>query len=976
MPALHTQSAFSFNGALWTIQDLVKAQKTRGNTAVLADRNLHAAYAFYHAAKGHNMRVVLGLEIVLKWQETQVVCLCFARGQEGYKSLLKLASIHAHNAPLDIDQLEVFNTHLSVVVVPYRLDAPTLSNDQWSVFAHTVNESMSYLYLPEELSHISPSYGHIPVKACYYETPEDAVYSQHLSALFNEAPVAHAALTECADETLESFYQEHALTLNLNQARLPKHPNLLNQDSNAYLKALAEKGLKRRLDIAQKPAKVYLERLQTELQTIQRLGFSDYFLFVWDLMKEAKKENILVGPGRGSAPGSLVSFALGITHVDPLEHGLLFERFLNEARQSLPDIDCDFPDDKREHLLQYTARTYGEEHVALLSTFGTFLKKSALRESARHLKIETRTLTEMLQYAEQYTSVTQMVESDKDVRNRMERNQQIQTWLSFAARIEGLPKHVSTHAAGVIVSSEPLVHYTALAPGLYGLHQTQSSQSVCEAQGLLKIDFLGLRNLTMIQTVLNQINEQQKRPLDLYRIPLDDAKTFELLREGSTTGLFQLESEGMRRLVKHIQMTSFEDIVSVLALYRPGPMESIPSFLKRRAGKESVPSIEPTVDRILKPTYGLLLYQEQIMQIATDFAGYTLVEADLLRRAVSKKDKDTLTAERQTFVSRAIKHKQSEELAQNIYHYIVRFADYGFNRSHSVAYATIAYWMAYLKAHYPAAFIGVLMQQALHQDNTLKLYMQEAHQLNLTVLGPHIQESGLVFERVAYTLRYPLIGIKGLGQETVKQYLLKRQTDGPFTDYMTFVNAVQSILSQRQLVALIHSGACDDLGLNHRTMIENLEAAYQYLKYKETLVLDEFVLEPHEEYTLTELQQFEKDVLGWNFTYHPLKFYQKYLNHPDVFTPDGLYETQEGQTLTMLGLISKTSLIKTKQGEDMAFLQCEGFFQTIEAVCFPSVYQTLPQPPQHGDVFLMKGQWDISRKKRQFRIDKWQKMLP
>ncbi len=972
MTVLHCQSAYSFNGALLTLDALLDLQQANQMPAILVDRNLHGAIAFYQKALARQMPVVMGLEVLVESVfKEPITALLFARQHKGFEALITLATNQANKTRLTLEDIKAHEHHLTVVLVPYEGGLKQLAHA--TVEARSVLEpwlALKHLILPEgEMykAYKRPQLGFTPLR---YAREEDAPYAATLGRILGSKPLdveAHLDKTP-PSEALKQFYLKHHLTLTFPKATLPavKLPKDVNKD--VYLKALAHKGLERRLAISQGDKKIYQTRLNKELNVIITLGFTDYFLLVWDLMKEARRAKILVGPGRGSAPGSLVAYALGITHVDPIEHGLLFERFLNQARQTMPDIDIDFPDDQREHMIRYALNTYGHDRVALLSTFGTFLKRSALKDTARVLNIESRYVEEMSQLIDRYDTVEAMIEQDKDVRNRMTKLPEINTWLTTALRLEGLPRHVSTHAAGVILSAQPLTHYTALTPGLHDMMATQTPQKECEALGLLKIDFLGLRNLSLIERMLKQINQDRKKPIDLYRLSLKDKKTFEYLRVGSTTGIFQLESDGMRRLVKRMKMTSFEDIVSVLALYRPGPMESIDTFLKRRHEGADITPLEPQVDHILASTQGILLYQEQIMAIATVFAGYKLEDADLLRRAVSKKDRETLEHERIRFVNNAKAKKRSEALAQKIYDYIVRFADYGFNKSHSVAYAMVAYWMAYIKAHHPADFLGVMMMQALGNETALKRYIQEAYQHQLTLEAPDINQSTDRFERNYHALIYPLIGVRGLGKETV-QNLLTERAKGPFRDVVDLMRRAP-FLTTKQLEALIDAGALKAFGETQQTLKENIEAIKHYLTYQAVLESTTFVMTPHDEYDALTLMQKEKTALGLNLTYHPLTLHQNWLNHPDVTTLDELEDTVTKKPLTILVFVSSERTIQTKQGQPMAFLQLEGRFRALEGILFPTAFGRLETPLKTPFTALIKGSLERNRGKLQVVVER------
>lgn len=762
---------------------------------------------------------------------------------------------------------------------------------------------------------------------------------------------------------VDDFLAVHGLHFSLKKATLPPFKTPDSIGSMEYLKALATKGLNRRLKMHPQPEKPYFERLDKELKVIASLQYEDYFLIVWDIIKEARRLAMTAGPGRGSAPGSLVAYALGITHVDPIKHGLLFERFLNQARKTMPDIDLDFPDDERDQLLVYLKARYGPDHVALIATFGTFLTRSSLRDSARVLSVEKKRINQIMEAVKSYDSVHAMIESDANVQDWMNRDAKTHEWLHLAALLEGYPKHIGTHAAGIILSDQPLTEYTALSPGLNGMSQTQLEQKVLESMDLLKIDLLGLRNLSLIRDILAVVNPTIKRPIELSRIRLSDAKTFDAFKTQSMNGIFQMESPGMRRFIKRMQPDQFEDIVALLALYRPGPMESINEYLKRRKKESQVPRIHPSIDPILEPTYGIIIYQEQIMRIATDFAGYTLEEADLLRRAVSKKDRETLEQERSRFVQTAKRHHQESALAESIYDLIVRFADYGFNRSHSVAYAMIAYWMMYLKAHHPGAFLSVMMKQAFHQETLMHQYMMDAKAHHLDVLGPDILESTKQFKLEYQALIYPLTGIKNIGQDTVLKVLTIRDEKG-FDSFLDFIQKTKDVLNTRQWTYLIYSGALDPFNLTHQTMIENLEALKTFSQLTGES-LNDFKLIMHEEYPPETLESHEKLALSINLKYHVYHPYLKWLSHPDVKTLDDAFENKINGPV--LAYITRVNAITTKQGNPMAFISLKGRHTEVDGVIFPEAFQALKSPPEEGMTMLNGG--------FQNRQNKWQYII-
>ncbi len=974
---LFIESAYSFSGSLLKLQDIIDYAKTHDEDhVVLTDKNSHGFYKFYHLATKHDLKPVIGLQVKLEplYKNETLNLVCYAQNQQGYQNLLKLASLQSIHKVLAFDGFKEHIQGTSIVIDSTtgewrELDQEGLSK-ALEVWVEMLRKSNSNVYLGiDKQSQTLPF--KMPkvelVKTVMHSESDIATYQTLCKVLQSKPYVRPMALTsKNSNKNAENlkFLKAHGLTLTFKKATLPRFKTPNDIDTKRYLMALSQKGLSRRIENQKVDIETYQSRLQKELKTIDDLGFNDYFLIIWDVVKYAKQNNILVGPGRGSAPGSLVAYALGITAIDPIANGLLFERFLNKARKTMPDIDIDFPDHKRDQVIKYLKDKYGSKYVALICTFGTFLSKSALRDTARVLDIEAKYIDEILRKMKPYTDISTMIDNDADVKNRIKNDDNIKRWLYSAKNIESLPRHVSTHAAGVILSEKPLIEYTAIQEGLNTLYQTQYEQSDLEDMGLLKMDILGLRNLSMIETTIERIYEVYNRKIDVSKIPLNDRKTFSFLREKSTTGLFQLESSGMRTLIKRLKIQSFDDIVTVLALYRPGPMEQIPVFLKRRQKQQSIQPIAKTVDKILAPTQGILLYQEQIMAIAVQFANYTLVEADLLRRAISKKDGEVLKAERKHFVDSAKKAGKSHELANKIYDYIVKFADYGFNKSHSVAYAMIAYWMAYLKANYPAVFLSVLMQNALNNDRLMRLYMQELHEHGLVLQKPSVKHSSEVFTLSKNALYYPLNGIKYLGKQTIVAYLdIKNNIS--FKSFVSFVKDTKGVFNKRHYEMLIKSGACDEFGINRNKMLNNLEPLLDFLEYEKSLALEEFIFQDYKEFNQETLRQVEYQAIGFNIAYDRFKDFEVLMKDEKMSWPNMILTMPNNRFVHLGGLLGAVKEITTKQGKKMAFLTLEDRITSVEVVCFPDVYEGLDFSLKKDGFYKISGKIQIKEDKHQ-----------
>ena len=987
LASLFLETAYSFNGSNITMDALFDHARKEGvSVLVLTDTRMHAAYKFYARCKKENVTPVIGVQVDAApfFKSVPLKLLMYAKNETGYDNLMKISTMNSLYGQLELTALKDHLEGISIVINTLDGEMKALDKEGAQTALRTVTQEVNDLgadvYVgvgPQDDVEDDPRI--LPIDRTFYLKPSHKAVFKALCKIHEttydldeedasfKGENSQKSLYK-APRKVSSFIEKHALELTMKEASLPRFPTPGQLSSKRYLEALAYEGMKRRISGKRLDKGLYEKRLKKELDTIHALGYDDYFLIVWDVVRYAKQAGILVGPGRGSAPGSLVAYVLGITSLDPIRHGLLFERFLNKARLNMPDIDIDFPDDKRDEVIRYAQNKYGNRFVSLICTFGTFLEKSSLRDTARIFEIRKNLVDEMVRHVKKYDSIHDMVSRDPDVKNRIDYEEKIGKWLYVAAEIEGLPRHVSTHAAGIILSDKPLITYTALQSGLNGVYQTQYEQSDLEAMGLLKMDFLGLRNLTMIERIVADIKREHGRSIDLHKLPLDDSKTYELLREKSTTGLFQLESSGMRSLVRKLQIRSFDDIAVALALYRPGPMESIPVFLKRRQKKARIESIAPEIDPIVKPTQGIVLYQEQIMAIASKFAGYSLNDADILRRAVSKKDRETLEEERLNFVSKAVGNGKEKALANSIYDYIVRFADYGFNKSHSVAYGLIAYWMAYLKAHYPAEFIKELMHTALSNASQMRMYMQEALDLGLHVAKPDVNLSEGSFTIHQGTLYYPLNGIKNLGRKDAETILDARQ-DGRFRSFTDFVNRTVDKLNRRHYEYLVYAGALDGLGGHRRMMVENLDAVITFSKYDSAIESDDFMMSEVEPYDYESLRRLEFQALGLNIEYDLLKPYESLMKKENVIQPKDAAKTELERHVTVLAVLSRIKEIRTKKGDLMAFITLEDRVTTLDGVCFPNVYSGLTSPPKEGEVKLLRGVLRLRDDARQLVIE-------
>lgn len=765
------------------------------------------------------------------------------------------------------------------------------------------------------------------------------------------------------------------------QLILPSFECPIGYSAESYLREICYEGAVHRYG-AELSSEV-TERIDYELSVINAMGFADYFLIVWDFMKFAHEQFIPTGPGRGSAAGSLVAYVLRITNVDPLKHHLLFERFLNPERITMPDIDIDFDYERRDEVIRYVMDKYGHDHVAQIITFGTMAAKGSVRDVGRVMNYSYTIVDKIAKLIPSGPGVTleRAMAENAELMQLVKKDAQIHQLVHIARSIEGIPRHASTHAAGVVISKAPLTDYVPLQLGTDGGTQTQYPMEDLEAIGLLKMDFLGLRNLTIIKQTIYDIKRLYGLSIDLDDLPRADQRTFDLLTRADTTGIFQLESAGMRNVLKELKPNHFEDIVAVLALYRPGPMENIPIYIKAKHGEEKVHYPHPSLASILEHTYGVIIYQEQIMQIAAKMAGYSLGEADILRRGVAKKKKEVLDAERKRFVDGALQLGYEEKTAHEVYDLIVRFANYGFNRSHSVAYAEIAYQMAYLKANYPLPFMASLLASVRENQTKIAEYAEECQRIGIRILPPDINNSQYDFSVEQDGIRFGLIGIKNVGNQAIQMILDVREQGGVYTDLYNFIKRVDNrVVNRRVLESLIQAGAFDQL---HGTRTQKLAVLDEYIEWahgkkreqdlKQLGLFDDNInllpppeLPNVEDYSLEEKLALEHELMGLYISGHPLDEYQAILDHPKVVKISKLAEKIDQEIVFVAGMVRELKPIATRKGEPMAFATLEDKSYPVELILFPKIYAPLRFTLKAGALIMVEGK--LSANDEEFKI--------
>ncbi|MFO7667995.1 MAG: DNA polymerase III subunit alpha [Desulfobacterales bacterium] len=708
--------------------------------------------------------------------------------------------------------------------------------------------------------------------------------------------------------------------------------------------------------------KIYRERLEHEMNVLTSMGFSGYFLIVADFIQYAKENNIPVGPGRGSAAGSLVAYSLGITDLDPIEHGLIFERFLNPARKSMPDIDVDFCINGREKVLKYVVDKYGEDRVAQITTFGSMKPRAVIRDVGRALDIPLREVDEIAKLVPEVVKISldDALKQEPRIEELAENRPDIAELISICRTLEGLPRHASTHAAGVVIADKPLEEYLPLYRGKNGEFVTQFDMKRVEKIGLVKFDFLGLRNLTVIEKALSIISGLGQTPPDIENLRLDDEQTYRLLSAGDTTGVFQLESKGMKDLLKRVMPENFEDITALVALYRPGPIESgmIDDYVERKHGRKSVEYSVPQLEPILKETYGVIVYQEQVMKIASVLAGYSMAEADDLRKAMGKKIPEIMASHRERFVKGATTNGVLQEESDRLFSLIDKFGGYGFNKSHSAAYALIAYRTAYLKAHYPVEFMASLLTSEMNSTDSVVKYIAECGSQGIQILPPDINESEREFSVSGQKIRFGLVAVKNVGEGAIEAVIEARK-EKKFSSIFDFCERVDlKKVNKRVIESLIKCGAFDSTGDYRSRMTAVLDDAVEYGQRvqreknspqiglfgapKENEIHPDIPLMPEiDEWDEKELLAFEKEYLGFYITGHPLSKYEELLARYTNTDSLSIKDMKDGEIARFGGIIVSSRIIRTRKGDSMAYVVTEDMNGTIETTVFPSVYASV-----------------------------------
>ena len=800
----------------------------------------------------------------------------------------------------------------------------------------------------------------------YFNTPEEM--QQHF-----------ADISEALENTVK-IAEQCNLEIDFRNAHLPDFDLPENTTDNDYLRKLCYEGAKNKFKEVDKNIN---NRLEYELSVIEKMGFATYFLIVWDFVNYAKNHGIMVGPGRGSAAGSLIAYCLNITNINPLDYNLLFERFLNPERISMPDFDIDFSYEGRGEVIEYVSKKYGCDKVSQIITFGTMAARSVIRDVGRALGIPYGQVDKIAKLIPMDPKMTieKALQIEPELKNRMEDDPRINKMIEVSSKLEGLSRHASTHAAGVVLSKESLIHFVPLQLTSDGEVSTQYAAEELESLGLLKMDFLGLRTLSVINNTLKIIRNTRGETINIEEIPLGDDLVYQLLSRGECCGLFQLESSGMIELVKRMEPRNIEDITALLALFRPGPLGSgmIDDFINRKKGKIEIKYSHPSLEPILRDTYGVIVYQEQVMQIASQLAGFSLGQADILRKAMGKKKKEVMKKQHQLFIDGAVKNGIDKQVAEEIYDLIAYFAGYGFNKSHSVSYAFVSYQTAYLKTHYPVEYMAALLTSIMQNTDKVVKYIKECQNVDLKILPPDINESLIDFTVVDNkTMRFGLAAVKNVGRAAIENIIHERTENGPFTSLVDFCRRVNlKTMNRRVIESLIKCGAFDSTETKRAQLLSVLETAINLgqevqrekrngqtnlfalmSKESQTQQQDNMPLPEVEEFTDQELLTMEKETLGFYLSHHPLEDYHDKLNQIVTANSSQLQGFADKSHLVLGGIITGIRRKTTKNGNMMGYFVLEDLEGTIDIIIFPKTYEEFKESIREENVVIVEGRID------------------
>ncbi|MDI3297920.1 MAG: DNA polymerase III subunit alpha [Bacillota bacterium] len=1042
---LHMHSEYSLLDGMIRVQELARAARELGMPAVaLTDHGvLYGAVDFYKACRQEGVQPILGCEVYVapgsRFErspgpdgEPYHHLTLLAEDDEGWRNLMRLvslASLEGYYRRPRVDRELLERHHAGLIALSGclsgELSARLLRGDRdgareaarfyrdlfgrENFFVELQDHGLpaQRRLLPEltALAH-ELGVGVVATNDAHYPRREDAPAHEVLLCIqtattvedpgrmrfdsdefYVKSPEEMAERFAWCPEALENtlrIAERCRVELPFGRMELPDYPLPPGHDAASYLRQLCEERLPVRYpEAARRVAGGDVRRrLEHELAVIGRMGYAGYFLIVWDFIDWARRQGIAVGPGRGSAAGSLVAYLLGITDVDPLRHRLVFERFLNPERVSMPDIDIDIEDRRRGEVIDYVVRKYGADRVGQIITFGRMLARAVVRDVGRALGFPYAEVDRMARMVPERPGVTleEALTGNPELAAAYASSERVRTLFDVARRLEGLARHASVHAAGVVISPVPLMERVPLQAMQHNGETTVVTQfpmGTLEELGLLKFDFLGLRTLTVIEEANRLIARRRGAPVDFHDLPEDDAETLEMLGRGETTGIFQLESPGMREMLRELKPSRLEDIIAAVALYRPGPMENIPEFVRaKHEGGVRYP--HPLLEPILRDTYGILVYQEQVMEVASVMAGFTLGQADLLRRAVGKKKREELDAQRQAFVEGCLRNGHPLELAEELYDLILRFANYGFNRAHAAAYGILAYRTAWLKCHEPVAFLAALIASVQDQSEKVAEYIREARRLGIEVRPPHVNHSGVETEPEGEALRLGLAAVKNVGRAAAEAVVGAREAGGPFASLADLVaRAGAALLNRRALESLVKAGALDGLGPNRATLAASVDAALEAAQTEEakrqedqlslfgeatTAALSAPPVQAgaREEAEWPPLRRLacEKEALGFYLSEHPLARMEERLRGLGVTPVERLGELRPEETVRVAGSLVELRRRKTRNGEPMGFLTLDDGTGEAEVLLFPRLFaQAGPLLAGEAPLLLVEGRY-------------------
>ena len=936
----------SLLSSLIKVDDLILNLKKKNLTSCgVADDNLYGTMEIVSKFKKNGIKPVIGLDL------KELVL--YVKNKDGYYNLVRIETFKNKNE-LSFDVLKQFSDGL--ICVCFNLDNYNKYKDIYNdIYIGVSNKSEEELYSDYDTVFFNKTlylekvlYKYLPYIFMIRDGKTisdglDFVYQDNY--LFTNEEVMYKVSSKSLNNTLKISDM-----CNIEFKKELFMPKYDKDNPKEFLKTLSMKGLYKRL--GGKINKVYLDRLNYELDIILKMHFENYFLVVYDYIKYAKNNGILVGPGRGSAAGSLVSYCLGITDVDPIRYNLLFERFLNPERVTMPDIDTDFPDNRRDEVIRYVRSKYGDDNVAGIITFGTLGGRASVRDVGRVLNIDNKYIDLICKKIPFKGTLKELKHKDKEINVLIEHDDKLKLLETIVNLIEGAKRHTSIHAAGIVISYKPLYEILPIKPN-DDISVTEYTMDYLEELGLIKMDFLGIRNLSIIDNIIHDIEKYENVKINFNDIPFDDPKVMMLFEKGDTTGIFQFESAGMRRFLKDLKPKNFSDLCAAIALFRPGPALNIPSFIKRKEGKEKIDYLDDDLKDILSETNGIIVYQEQIMLIAREFAGYTLAEADILRRAMSKKKYDVLKAEEERFIEKSINNGKTREKAKELFDLILAFAGYGFNKSHSVSYSIVAYKMAYLKCYYPKEFYANLLSGVIGSEEKTKEYLNEVKKLGIKFIPPDINKSlNNKFTIIDNVIVFPLASIRNVGG-VISNYIVSERKTLYKDIYDFFKRTISKTNNKKVIESLIYGHAFDSF-YNMNTMISNIDNILNYVELSIGMDDDLLVkpnIEEKEEFSVEEILDKEKQVFGFYLTSHRTEKYK--LNNKNIMD---IYDINNNlnKKVEVIVSIDKIKEILTKKNEAMCFLTSSDNTGSTVLIVFPDLYKNYNNF-RKGDIIKVKG---------------------